>query len=76
MPSYIDIAVFSGLDPEGLITGGGGTESRTLEPSGSRREWGRIGEGVDPSLAGGGSGGAPPEIFEKSMSLRMHFKPF
>ena len=67
--------ITSGLDPEGLITGGG-TESRTLEPSGLRRERGRIGEGVDPPLTGGGSGGPPPEIFEKSMSLRMHFKPF
>ena len=29
-----------------------------------------------PLLIGGGFGGAPPKIFLKSMSLRMHFRPF
>ena len=27
-------------------------------------------------IGGGGSGGAPPRNFLKSMSLRMHFRPF
>ena len=62
--------------PRGVNYGGGGTGSRRLEPSGASRERGREGEGVDPPIVGGGSGGAPPEIFLKSMSLRMHFKPF
>ena len=55
----------------------GGTSSQRLEPSGAGRGRGesmRGGEGG--SLGGGVFGGAPPDFFLKSMSLRMHFKPF
>ena len=57
-----------------MLLPGGGTESRSLDPSGESRE-GEYERGVNP-LSLGGSGGPPPEIFSKSMYLRMHFKPF
>ena len=66
----------SGLDPEGLFTGGGGgsTSSPKLEPSGTSRERGESMSGERGSLEG--VRGSSPEIFLKYMSLSMHFKPF
>ena len=55
----------------------GGTESRSLEPSGESREGGGGGEyekGDEPSLIWGVR--ASPGFFLKSMYLRTHFKPF
>ena len=56
----------------GLFTGG--TSSPKLEPSGGSREQGESMSGGEAHE--GGFGGAPPIFFLKSMSLRMHFKPF
>ena len=61
-----------------MLLPGGGTESRSLEPSGESREVGGGGEyerGVEPPLIRG-AWGASPENFVKFMYLRMHFKPF
>ena len=55
--------------------GGGGTESRSLEPSGESREGESMRGGLNP-LSLCGSGGPPPEFILKSMYLRTHFKPF
>ena len=65
--------MMAGLDPEGSFTGGGGggTSSRRLELSGASRERG------EKALAHWrGVRGCSPGIFFKSMSLRMHFRPF
>ena len=62
-----------------LLPGGGALKAEGLKTSGESRERGvsmRGGLNTPLSLGGGGSGGPPPENFLKSMSLRMHFKPF
>ena len=51
--------------PIGVVYGGG-TSSRRLEMSG----------GGSPRSLEGGPGVLPREIFLKSMSLRMRFRPF
>ena len=58
-----------------LLPGGGGTESRSLEPSGESRKRGNVRGELIPCHYGG-SGGPPPENFSKSFYLRTHFKPF
>ena len=62
-----------GWTQRGRLRGGGGgaLQAEDLNPAaqavcGMRK----------PLLIGGGSGGTPPVIFLKSMSLRMHFRPF
>ena len=53
--------------PRGVVYGGGGGGG------GGALQVGRVRK---PLLIGGGSGGAPPGNFLKSMSLIMHFRSF
>ena len=55
--------------------GGGGTESRSLEPSGENRAArGESERGLNPLSLGGG--GPPPEKFVKFVYLRTHLSHF
>ena len=69
---YVTLCPFSGLDPEGSFTGGGGA----LQAKDLNRAAQAVSEVRKHLFIGGGSGGAPPGNFLKSMSLRMHFRPF
>ena len=63
-------AVYSRAGPRGVVYGG------ALQAEDLKRAAQAV-SGVRKSLfIGGGSGGAPPENFLKSTSLRMHFRPF
>ena len=54
----------------------GGTSSQRLEPSGASRELGESVWGAVMEAHWRGVRGSSPRNFLKSMSLRMHFKPF
>ena len=73
---FPQLSLFTGLDPEGLITGG--TESQTLEPSGASRERGESRRGGNP-LVGGGSGGSSPrkilKIYVSENTFQAILKP-
>ena len=49
--------------PGDVVAGGGGTESRSLEPSGESREGGYE-RGDEPPIIRGGSGGHPRNSFQ------------
>ena len=67
----------AGLDPEGLFITGGGGGGGALQAEDLNRVAQAVSGMRKPLLiGGGGSGGAPPRNFLKSMSLRMHFRPF
>ena len=69
------LIVGAGLDPEGSFTGGGGGGG-ALQAEDLNRAAQAVSGVRKPLLIGVGSGGAPPGNFLKSMSLRMHFRPF
>ena len=56
--------------PRGVVYGG------ALQAEDLNRETQAVSGVRKPMLIVGGSGGAPPGNFFKSMSLRMHFRPF
>ena len=71
--SLISVASLSGPDPDMLLPGG--TESRSLEPSGeSRAARGESERGLNPFSLGGG--GPPPEKNCKICVSENAFKPF
>ena len=66
-----------GWTQRGCLRGGGGGALQA-EDLNQAAQFGAegCGRGMEGGLIGGGFGGAPPKFFLKSMSLRMHFKPF
>ena len=62
--------------PRGVVYGGGGGGGGALQAEDFNRVAQAVSRARKPLLIGGGSGGAPPGNFLKSMSLRMHFRSF
>ena len=60
--------------PRGVVYGGGG--GGALQGEDLNRAAQAVSGVRKPLLIGGGFRGAPPGNFLKSMSLRMHFRPF
>ena len=67
---WVCLQFVTGLDPEGLFTGGGGggTSSRRLKPSGASRERGESLRGVEPDFF--------LKIYVSENAFKVILKPF
>ena len=69
-PNYSHSVPEHGWTKRGCLMGGGALKAESFNQVVQAVSGGEYEGGIEPLLCGG------PEFFSKSMSLRMHFKPF